>query len=129
MSSGEVDVNKTILVIDDEPLILQLIKEILEPEGYDVILAVDGVIGMQIFRDSDVDLVLLDKRMPGPEGNEVVQSIREISDVPIIMVSGTKEKGSTAQSLNLGADDYITKPFYPNELLLRVQNILKRTTT
>ena len=124
--SNELMGNKSILVIDDDQRMLRLVKALLEPEGFDVSTAADGVYGMQLLKETKVDLVLLDVLMPGLDGYQVLQSIREHSSVPIIMITGIKEKDSVIKSLNLGADDYVTKPFNKEELLARIRNKLKR---
>ena len=124
--SNELMGNKSILVIDDDQRVLSLLKAFLEPEGFDVITAADGVYGMQLLRETKVDLVLLDILMPGPDGYQVLQSIREHSGVPIIMITGIREKDSVIRSLDLGADDYVTKPFKKKELIARIRSKLKQ---
>ncbi len=118
--------NKSILVIDDDQSVLSLLKAFLEPEGFDVITAADGVYGMQLLRETKVDLVLLDILMPGPDGYQVLQSIRKQSSIPIIMITGIRGKDSAIKSLNLGADDYVTKPFRKKELIARIRSKLKQ---
>jgi len=124
--SNELMGNKSILVIDDNQSVLSLLKAFLEPEGFDVVTAADGVYGMQLLRETKVDLVLLDILMPGPSGYQVLQSIREHSNVPIIMITGIRGKDSAIKSLNLGADDYVTKPFNKGELIARIRSKLKQ---
>ena len=111
----------SILVIEDDPHMLQLLKRTLETEGYDVYLAADGLYGMSLLRDMEPDLVLLDIMMPGPDGYQVLDSIRHHSDVPVIMVTAKAEVDSVKNALALGADDYIRKPFRPKELVARVE--------
>ncbi len=118
---------KSILVIDDDSFILQLIQNILQPEGYDVIVAADGVYGMTLMRDTKPDLVLLDIMMPGPDGYQVLESIRKHSDVPIIMITAKLDVDSIKQAVDLGADDYVKKPFTPAELVARIHAKLRRT--
>ncbi len=117
----------TILVIEDEPDMLQLLERILTSEGYRVILAVDGVYGMTLLRESKPDLVLLDIMMPGPDGYMTLGSIRQYSNVPVIMVTAKRDIESLQKTLTLGADDYVEKPFRPAELLARVKAKLRRT--
>ncbi len=117
----------TILVIEDEPDMLQLLERILTSEGYRVILAVDGVYGMTLLRESKPDLVLLDIMMPGPDGYMTLGSIRQYSNVPVIMVTANRDIESLQKTLTLGADDYVEKPFRPAELLARVKAKLRRT--
>lgn len=116
----------SILVIEDDPHMLQLLKRILETEGYDVHLAADGVYGMSVLRETRLDLVLLDIMMPGPDGYQVLDSIRCCSEVPVIMVTAKTEVDSVENALALGADDYIRKPFRPQELVARVKAKLRR---
>lgn len=118
---------KSILVIDDDSFILQLIQNTLQPEGYDVIVAADGVYGMTLMRDTKPDLVLLDIMMPGPDGYQVLESIRKHSDVPIIMITAKLDVDSIKQAVDLGADDYVKKPFTPAELVARIHAKLRRT--
>jgi len=118
---------KSILVIDDDSFILQLIQNTLQPEGYDVIVAADGVYGMTLMRGAKPDLVLLDIMMPGLDGYQVLESIRKHSDVPIIMITAKLDVDSIKQAVDLGADDYVKKPFTPAELVARINAKLRRT--
>ena len=118
--------SKSILVIDDDQMMLKLAKAFLEREGFDVITAADGVSGMKLLRESKVDLVLLDVMMPGLNGYQVLQLIREYSSVPVIMVTGITDKDSVTRFLDLGADDYVTKPFNKGELIARIRSKLKQ---
>jgi len=113
-------------VIDDEPMVLQLCKRVLESEGYDVNLAADGAFGMALYREKKPDLVLLDIMMPGPDGYQVLESIRQDDGVPVIMITGKSDVDSLRQALTLGADDYLRKPFSPLELVARVSAKLRR---
>ena len=94
---------------------------------FDVTTAADGVYGMQLLKETKVDLILLDILMPGPDGYQVLQSIRERSSVPIIMIAGIHGSDSVAKSLELGADDYITKPFNKAILLARIRSKLRHS--
>ncbi len=125
--NDEIEKSATILVIDDEPDMLALIERILKPKGYDVLLAADGVFGLSHLRQAEPDLVLLDIIMPGPDGLEVLQSIRRSTDVPVIMITAKRDTVSLQKALSFGADDYITKPFRPAELVARVRTKLRRT--
>jgi len=116
----------TILVIEDNQDMLQLLKRILEPEGYRVILGVDGACGMTLLREAKPDLVLLDIMMPGPDGLVTLSSIREYSNVPVIMVTAKRETETLQRAIDLGADDYVKKPFRPDELLARIRAKLRR---
>jgi len=113
-------------VIDDEPMVLQLLERILELEGYDVDVAADGAYGMALYREKKPDLVLLDILMPGPDGYQVLESIRQDSDIPIIMVTAKRDVESVKKALALGADDYVRKPFRLLELLACVRAKLRR---
>ncbi len=115
-----------ILIIDDDSTILQLQKRILEEAGYDVILAADGVYGMELFEEKKPDLVLLDIDMPGPNGFQVLESIRQKSSVPVIMVTGIRQVDTIPKALILGADDFIMKPFRPSEFVARIRAKLRR---
>ena len=116
-----------VLAIDDDLIMLQLHKRIFEGQGYDVALAADGVYGMTLLKETKPALVLLDILMPGPDGYQVLQSIRQTSDVPVIMVSVEREVDTVQKALDLGADDFVRKPFGPLELVARVQAKLRRT--
>ena len=116
-----------ILVVDDnEEFVLQLVRRILEPEGYSVTAATNGNSALTVIDELRPDLVLLDIRMPEINGYQVLKRIREKSDVPVIMLTAILEVTSVQQSLGLGADDYIRKPFKPQELVARVQAKLRR---
>jgi len=117
----------TILVIDDEPDMLQLLERILTSEGYRVIPAADGNYGLTLVRGTRPDLILLDIMMPGLNGFMVLDSIRKYSDVPVIMVTAKRGTEALQKALDLGADDYVEKPFRPGELLARVRAKLRRT--
>jgi len=126
MMSNESIGNRSILVIDDDSHILALLKETLEGDGFSVLLAADGIYGVQLVKEHKPDLVLLDITMPGPDGCQVIQSIREFSSIPIIMITGIHSTETIQQCLELGANDYVTKPFRPRELTARIQAKLKR---
>ena len=127
--NSRVERTKSILVIDDEPMVLQLCKRVLESEGYNVNLATDGVFGMALYREKKPDLVLLDIMMPGPDGYQVVELIRQDGSVPVIMITGKRDLDSLQKALTLGADDYVRKPFRPMELMARVRSKLRRAET
>lgn len=116
----------SILVIDDEPDMLRLIELILTSEGYRVILAADGNHGLTLMRDNNPDLIILDIMMPGPDGFMVLDSIRKYSNTPVIMVTAKRDIESLRKTLDLGADDYIKKPFRPAELVARIHAKLRR---
>lgn len=121
--------NKTILVVDDEERMARFIRLNLEHDGFQVVEAYRGMEAMQKYRDSLPDLVLLDVMMPDIDGFEVLQLIREISTVPVIMLTAKGEEDDRVKGLELGADDYVTKPFSPRELVSRVRAVLRRVDT
>lgn len=122
----ETEKTHTILVIEDAPDMLQLMRRIFEEEGYHVELAADGAYGMDLLKKMKPDLVLLDIMMPGPDGYAILESIRQYSSVPVIMVTARRESEALQKALAMGADDYVKKPFRPNELLARVRVKLRR---
>jgi two-component system KDP operon response regulator KdpE len=118
--------NKTILVVDDEERMARFIRLNLEHDGFQVVEAYRGMQALQQFRDSLPDLVLLDVMMPDIDGFEVLNMLREISNVPVIMLTAKGEEDDRVKGLELGADDYVTKPFSPRELVSRVRAVLRR---
>ncbi|WP_261134216.1 response regulator transcription factor [Bacillus sp. Marseille-Q3570] len=120
---------KTILIVEDDPNILQLIKRYLEVAGYEVWTAENGEEARRIFQESDPCFVLLDLMLPGESGESVCRWIREDmkSNAPLIMVTAKVSETDRINGLRMGADDYITKPFSPKELVARVETVLRRT--
>lgn len=118
---------RKILVVDDERTIRDFLQRTLEGAGYDVITAANGQEALDKISQFDVSLVLLDIMMPGLDGFEVLERMPKHLNIPIIMLSGIREETTKIDSLTLGADDYITKPFSTGELLARIQTKLKRT--
>jgi two-component system KDP operon response regulator KdpE len=119
--------NRMILVVDDEERMARFIRLNLEHDGFQVVEAYRGMKAIQVLRESLPDLVLLDVMMPDIDGFEVLRIIRESSSVPVIMLTAKGEEDDRVQGLELGADDYITKPFSPRELVSRVKAVLRRT--
>lgn len=115
-----------ILIVEDEVAIADLEKDYLELSGFDVELANDGLIGLQKALEEDYNLVILDLMLPGVDGFEICRKIREDKNTPIIMVSAKKDDIDKIRGLGLGADDYMTKPFSPSELVARVKAHLAR---
>jgi DNA-binding response OmpR family regulator len=115
-----------ILVVDDEPRYVRLMEANLLAEGYHVLKAYDGQSAVEIVADKQPDLVLLDVMMPGLNGFSACERIREFSNVPIIMVTAKGEEQDRVRGLDVGADDYIVKPFSATELLARVRAVLRR---
>jgi two-component system KDP operon response regulator KdpE len=118
--------SQKILIIDDDPVALQVTQTGLTATGYKVITAQDGKIGLQKFQEHRPDLVILDVIMPTMDGWETCRSLRQLSNVPILMLTGLESKGDIVKGLNLGADDYVVKPFRLPELQARVEALLRR---
>lgn len=118
-----------ILVVDDERRMVGFIRLNLEQDGFEVIEAYNGSEALERLRDSLPDLILLDIMMPDIDGFEVLRTIREISQVPVIMLTAKSEEDDKVKGLELGADDYVTKPFSPRELVSRVKAVLRRGST
>ena len=119
--------SKRILIVDDEPRYLRLLEANLRTEGYEVATAQDGVQAVDIFSSQPIDLILLDIMMPRMDGFSTCQRIREYSSVPIIMLTAKGEEQDRVRGLDLGADDYLVKPFSATELLARVRAVLRRS--
>jgi two-component system KDP operon response regulator KdpE len=115
-----------VLVVDDEPRMIRFIRMNLELERYRVIEAANGLEALEQVRDQLPDLVLLDVMMPELDGFETLQLLREISTVPVIILTAKRDEDDIVRGLELGADDYITKPFSPRELTSRVNAVLRR---
>lgn len=118
----------TVLVADDERDITDVCRRYLEREGYTVMVANDGIEALALWEDHHPELIILDLMMPGKSGWEVCTAIRHHEEVPIIMLTARGEESDRILGLTLGADDYLTKPFSPRELVLRVRNLLRRST-
>ena len=115
-----------ILIIEDEETIADLEKDYLEMSGYEVMIENDGTKGLEAAMSEDVDLVILDLMLPGVDGYDICKQVREEKNIPIIMVSAKKDDIDKIRGLGLGADDYMTKPFSPSELVARVKAHLSR---
>jgi two-component system KDP operon response regulator KdpE len=116
----------TVLVVEDDQTCAYLVRENLQSEGYQVLLSDDGVDGVQLFQKHHPDLILLDLMMPRMDGWETCRRIREVSNVPIIMLTGRRDERDKIRGLQLGADDYVVKPFSMGELTARIQAVLRR---
>lgn len=112
---------KQILIIEDDISIAELQKDYLEVAGFKVIVVNNGLEGLRAFQEIEVDLLILDIMLPGMDGLEILKSLKEDKDVPVLLVSAKKEEIDKIKGLSLGADDYITKPFSPGELVARVK--------
>src|SRR5689334_4189804 len=127
MSEPRMVVNvATILVVDDEPRIVQLVRDYLEHGGFTVLTAADGPTALRSARTGHPDLIVLDLALPGVDGLDVARSLRRDGPVPIIMLTARAEESDKLVGLELGADDYLTKPFSPKELVARVRAVLRR---
>ncbi len=118
-----------VLVVDDEPQILDVVSKYLTREGFQITIARDGEAALSAFNSSKPDLVVLDLMLPKVDGLEVFKRLRTWSAVPVIMLTAKGEETDRIVGLELGADDYITKPFSPRELTARVKAVLRRATT
>ena len=117
---ARVTVTRTVLVVDDEPKIRDLVRSYLEREGYQVFDTDSGNAALDIVQRVQPDLVILDLGLPDVSGEEVIRVLRGASDVPVVMLTARASEGDRVGGLHLGADDYVTKPFSPRELVARV---------
>ena len=129
MSSGDIDRRRHILVVDDEASVRMLLRRYLERDGYLVVEAVDGADALQRLAEQPFDLAVIDVMMPKVDGFDLVRQVRSRSDVPVIMLTGRGEESSRVAGLELGADDYMVKPFSMPELVARVRARLRRPGT
>lgn len=116
----------TILIIEDEQALLRILQSYLEREGYEVLTASRGDTGYDLSLTEKVDLILLDLNLPGMDGMDVAREVLKEKDIPIIMVTARVEELDKLSGLEIGADDYITKPFSPREVVARVKTVLRR---
>jgi two-component system alkaline phosphatase synthesis response regulator PhoP len=119
---------KKILVIDDEPKIVELCNDYLRAAGFEVITAGDGLQGLALTRSQKPDLVVLDLMLPGMDGLDLCRALRHEGNTPIIMLTARIEETDKLIGLEMGADDYMTKPFSPRELVVRVRTVLRRAS-
>ena len=117
----------TVLIVEDDPHALELVRLYLGRDGHQVLVAMNGIEGLRLAREAAPDLIVLDLMLPGIDGTEVCRQVRQESNVPIIMVTARVEEEDRLMGLEMGADDYITKPFSPRELAARVRVVLRRT--
>ena len=129
METVPVENKPTILVVDDEPSIVDVLLYNLEKLHYRVIVARDGVNALKMAQEESPDLIILDLMLPGMDGLEVCRTLRKDNDIPIIMLTARDEEVDRVVGLELGADDYVVKPFSVRELLARVKTVLRRTHT
>ena len=117
---------KKVLVVDDDINICELVRLYLEKEGYEISVCYDGRKAVEVFKDQTPDIVILDIMLPGMDGWQVCREIRRLSAIPIIMLSAKDETFNKVLGLELGADDYVVKPFEPKELVARIRAVLRR---
>ena len=118
----------TVLVVEDEPNLLAALEYTLEQEGYVVLTAIDGESGLHLARTREPDVLILDVMLPSLDGFEICRIIRRESDIPILMLTARGEEVDRVVGLELGADDYVTKPFSMRELLARIRSLLRRAS-
>jgi two-component system alkaline phosphatase synthesis response regulator PhoP len=118
----------TVLIIDDEPKIVELCRDYLAAAGFEVLSAADGPSGLALARREKPSLVVLDLMLPGMDGLDVCRELRRDGNIPIIMLTARVEESDRLVGLELGADDYLTKPFSPRELVARVRTVLRRAS-
>ena len=118
---------RTVLVVDDEPEIVRLVRDYLERAGFTVAVAADGPSALRAARSARPDIVVLDLGLPGMDGLDVARELRRDGEVPVIMLTARTEEADRVAGLELGADDYVSKPFSPRELVARVRAVLRRT--
>ena len=117
----------TVLIVEDDPNTLEIVDLYLRRDGHKVLMTPDGLEGLRLAREAHPDLVVLDLMLPGMDGMEVCRILREESEVPIVMLTARVEEEDRLAGLDMGADDYLTKPFSPRELAARVRAVLRRT--
>ncbi len=118
--------SRTILIVDDEEKIVEVLQAYLEKAGYDILYAYDGANAMNLFRNNEIALIILDLMLPDMMGEQICQMIRMHSRVPIIMVSAKTEEQDLIKGLKVGADDYIFKPFSPRTVVAKIEAVLRR---
>ena len=116
-----------ILIVDDEPLIREVIKEYCALENYEVLEAENGIEALEKIKTNDIDIIVLDIMMPKLDGFSTLKEIKQIKNIPVILLSARKEEFDKLMGFDLGSDDYMTKPFSPKELIARIKAIIKRT--
>ncbi len=122
---GEMDAQR-ILLVDDEPDLRRMVRRYLQAEGFEIAEASNGADALSRYREGSPDLIVLDVAMPGMDGFAVLQEVRRTSDTPVIMLTARAEEIDRVLGLEIGADDYVTKPFSPRELVARIRAVLRR---
>ena len=118
--------SRKILVVDDTRNVQLMLQEYLENQGFEICLAYDGVEAMEIFHAGGIDLILLDIMMPNMDGYQFISKLRSESSLPVIMITAKQQEADVVRGFELGADDYITKPFLLRELLMRIRAVMRR---
>lgn len=118
---------QTVLVVDDEPMVREVLTQYLARDGFEVVEASDGAAALDAFERSSIDLVLLDLMLPEVHGLEVLRRLRATADVPVILLTALGDERDRVAGLELGADDYVVKPFSPREVAARVRSVLRRS--
>jgi DNA-binding response OmpR family regulator len=118
-----------VLVVDDEPTVREVVVGYLRRDGHEVAEAADGTTALELLESTPPDLVVLDMMLPGVNGLDVLRRVRSTSDIPVIMLTARAEEADRVAGLELGADDYVVKPFSPRELAARVNGVLRRTSS
>ncbi|MSZ77950.1 MAG: response regulator, partial [Actinobacteria bacterium] len=116
-----------VLVVDDDPTVREVVVSYLRAHDHEVLEAADGERALELMGTDPADLVVLDLMLPGIDGLEVLRRLRETLDVPVVLLTALGSEGDRVAGLELGADDYVSKPFSPRELALRVDSVLRRT--
>ncbi|MEE8332101.1 MAG: response regulator transcription factor [Acidimicrobiia bacterium] len=116
-----------VVVVDDEPMVREVVTRYLQLDGHEIIAAADGTTALEEVRRQAPDLVVLDLMLPGLHGLEVLAALRENSEIPVILLTASGDEADRVAGLELGADDYVVKPFSPRELAARVRSVLRRT--
>jgi DNA-binding response OmpR family regulator len=117
----------SVLVVDDEPIVREMVARYLQRDGFEALETADGFTALQLLETRRPDLVVLDVMLPGLDGLEVCRRLHAMSELPVILLTGRSEESDRIVGLELGADDYITKPFSPRELVARVKAVLRRS--
>ena len=117
----------TVLILEDDSHTVEVVQLYLRQDGHNVLAAADGITGLSLARGAQPDLIVLDLMLPGMDGLEICRTLRQESDVPIVMLTARADEEDRLAGLDIGADDYVTKPFSPRELAARIRAVLRRT--
>lgn len=128
-SAGPAANTNLVLVVDDEPMVREVLREYLTQDGFDVVEAADGAAAIEAFTEQKPALILLDLMLPIMNGLDVLRRVRAVGDTPVILLTARGAESDRVSGLELGADDYVVKPFSPREVAARVRSVLRRSTT